>query len=245
VVLILAWVLTGVPWRHWLAQSLRPMNPRLAYRDKYVSPGRPLGDEYKVALLGRQVAEAIIFLEALGCTCGGLTGADAMMLTPSHCQLADFENGPLGISTSKRSVDHGASGVGISWQPVMPHEDLAASVQSFGRIFFETALCRPLSAADLARPAAALPATGISRPLQLMLQAVRPLSRTGCRGESTEPPSHPFVHGFPCQLPRSLPPSLLTRRATPGAAAGGIRRRAAGRPELAEALAGSPARRVL
>ena len=103
-------------------------DPALPIDAKY-APARRLGSplpQDRLALYGRQILEAIAFLQSVWVSCAGVTTSNVLVLSDDWCVVTDWENDVLGMRSSSTRHD---------WLATRPHP----AVYAFGHILYEMA----------------------------------------------------------------------------------------------------------
>lgn len=101
-------------------------DPALPVDTKYAAArrlGSPLPQE-RLALYGRQILEAIVFLQSVWVSCAGVTTSNVLVLSDDWCLVTDWENDLLGMRSSSTRHD---------WLSTRPHP----AVYAFGHILYE------------------------------------------------------------------------------------------------------------
>ena len=106
---------------------------------KYGFKGEPL-KERQVALYGKQILEAMAYLQTLGLPCTGIHTGNVVMRDSDWCQVSDFECCAVGLP------------------PYKPERVMQSDILAFGHILYEMAVGSALDTPELlAMPVAALP----------------------------------------------------------------------------------------
>jgi hypothetical protein len=77
-------------------------DPALPAATKYAAArqlGTPLPQE-RLALYGRQILEAVVFLQSVWVSCAGVTTSNVLVLSDDWCLVTDWENDLLGMKSS-------------------------------------------------------------------------------------------------------------------------------------------------
>jgi hypothetical protein len=103
-------------------------DPALPIEKKYAAArrlGSPLPQD-RLALYGRQILEAIVFLQSVWVSCAGVTTSNVLVLSDDWCVVTDWENDLVGMRSSSTRHD---------WLATRPHP----ATYAFGHVLYEMA----------------------------------------------------------------------------------------------------------